>query len=384
MTKGFYIRNLAVYIAALSLCLWIWIKTGGTAGASLAAFAVIAPLATAATAAAARKKVTAKAELSELSGKGKPVNGVLRVSCESVLPVFRGYAFMEIHNHLTGETAHIALPFSPLEKRSATGFCIRPERCGYVTAGIEKIWLTDIFGIIPVKASDAGFSQGKVSVMPDTFPMNVVFENNFRVPEDSDTYDLYRKGSDYSETFQLRDYVPGDDIRGIHWKLSEKTDRLIVRDPSLPVAKSVLVFWDKGAGMMTPGEADASAEVAATLAGRLCDMGISFFLSWSEGKKAYIRSIDSREKLYGAVPAMIKENGFEEGSFGTDAFAGSIGAPSFGKIIYIGKGVSPTLSLFEGESSLSLILCGDCAGRSGAAVFSAENYASDLSRLEVV
>lgn len=43
-----------------------------------------------------------------------------------------------------------------------------------------------------------------------------------------------RKGSDASEMFDIRDYVPGDDIRTIHWKLSGKTDELIVRQASAP------------------------------------------------------------------------------------------------------------------------------------------------------
>lgn len=41
-----------------------------------------------------------------------------------------------------------------------------------------------------------------------------------------------RKGTDASEMFDIRSYVPGDDIRSIHWKLSGKTDELIVRQAS--------------------------------------------------------------------------------------------------------------------------------------------------------
>ncbi|MFR7744089.1 MAG: DUF58 domain-containing protein [Acutalibacteraceae bacterium] len=45
--------------------------------------------------------------------------------------------------------------------------------------------------------------------------------------------------------FQIRDYVPGDSQRQIHWKLSHKYDKLIVKDPSLPITRSAAVFWER-------------------------------------------------------------------------------------------------------------------------------------------
>ena len=63
--------------------------------------------------------------------------------------------------------------------------------------------------------------------------------------EDSDSYSQERPGADLTETFQIREYVPGDSMRQIHWKLSGKFDRLIVRDPALPITRNVLVFWER-------------------------------------------------------------------------------------------------------------------------------------------
>ena len=38
---------------------------------------------------------------------------------------------------------------------------------------------------------------------------------------DSDEFSMYRPGDDPSETFALREYLSGDRIRSIHWKLPE-------------------------------------------------------------------------------------------------------------------------------------------------------------------
>lgn len=55
-----------------------------------------------------------------------------------------------------------------------------------------------------------------------------------------------RKGNDPSEMFDIREYVPGDDIRSIHWKLSGKTDQLILRESSEPSHYNVVLLPDFG------------------------------------------------------------------------------------------------------------------------------------------
>ena len=39
-----------------------------------------------------------------------------------------------------------------------------------------------------------------------------------------------RRGQDVSEIFDIRDYQDGDNLRAIHWKLSGKQDKLLVRE----------------------------------------------------------------------------------------------------------------------------------------------------------
>ena len=40
-----------------------------------------------------------------------------------------------------------------------------------------------------------------------------------------------RRGGGFSEIHELREYAPGDPVSAIHWKLSAKTDDLIIREP---------------------------------------------------------------------------------------------------------------------------------------------------------
>ncbi len=63
---------------------------------------------------------------------------------------------------------------------------------------------------------------------------------------DSDEYSMRKAGYDPSETFAIREYQPGDRIRQIHWKLTEKFDSLMVRDYGLPIQNTVLLLLETG------------------------------------------------------------------------------------------------------------------------------------------
>lgn len=59
-------------------------------------------------------------------------------------------------------------------------------------------------------------------------------------------YDLHRHGNDVNEVFDMRDYQEGDSLRSIHWKLSGKLDRLIVREFGHPSNYETMLLMDTG------------------------------------------------------------------------------------------------------------------------------------------
>ena len=53
-----------------------------------------------------------------------------------------------------------------------------------------------------------------------------------------------KAGGGFSEEHELRDYRPGDPLRDIHWKLSAKTDQMILREAQEPAQRNVLLTLD--------------------------------------------------------------------------------------------------------------------------------------------
>lgn len=51
-------------------------------------------------------------------------------------------------------------------------------------------------------------------------------------------------GNDISEILQIREYRRGDTIKNIHWKLSAKSGKLLVKEPDCPNDNSIMLLFD--------------------------------------------------------------------------------------------------------------------------------------------
>ena len=54
----------------------------------------------------------------------------------------------------------------------------------------------------------------------------------------------YTKGDDVSQISQIRNYIPGDKLQNIHWKLSAKNEELQVKEFSKPYSDEVTLLVD--------------------------------------------------------------------------------------------------------------------------------------------
>lgn len=375
MKKFFIKRMTAAFLVAAALLI-LYVINGSVFAVGALTALVFLMLFSALLSAAAGKKLFAKIELSSLTEKFSENHGSFSIKNESKFPIFFGVSEILIKNHLTNESEYIYIPFSAegLGKSEAE-FSFSSENCGYITAKINKIFVTDIFGAIPFKVSSEKFSKGKTTVLPEMFSPTLILGSTVSEQTESESYSPDKKGYDYSETFQLREYVPGDNFRQIHWKLSEKLDRTVVREASLPISRSTLIFWDKISGEnVAPEEMDAMAEAVSSVAQSALDCGIEFTLGWN-GNGISAENIDNSEKLIKTIPEMIKERGESE-SF--EEFS----AEGFGKIIWICKELPPCFEDITEGKSINILLCGVGNGENVIG-FSTKTYKKDLEILEL-
>ena len=223
-----------------SISVWSFLYYGSGGALALAAVLLLLPLGGLPLHLCLRKRLRVRLDAPAAVRKGDEDSIMLCLDDPALLPAARVCCRVTTENLLNGERCTQKIMLWALPKREQrAALRIGSEYCGRIRVSVEKVTLYDCFGLIGIRCQCG--AKAHVTVQPDTFPIRVELLPTPDSPEDSDSYSQERPGEDLTETFQIREYVPGDSMRQIHWKLSGKFDRLIVRDPALPITRNVLV-----------------------------------------------------------------------------------------------------------------------------------------------
>ena len=178
----------------------------------------------------------------ELSGgadvqRGRPSKVNLRVSCRFFLPPDLYKVRVEHRNlFLASHGTQINVRIDGTRKHEET-FTPDTDRLGTLSYRIRSARACDYLGLfaIPIRRS------GKVTltVLPNA-------EQPVPMPEllESSGVTLKPKPLGFSEEHELRPYREGDAVNLIHWKLTEKMDAPIVREPQELLRKKIVLSMD--------------------------------------------------------------------------------------------------------------------------------------------
>lgn len=200
------------------------------------------------------------------------------------------------HNRMfdTKEVKHLMLSLE--DKNSTYEIPFPGECCGEVTVRCQGAYVYDLLCLFKIPI--ATFGEMGTVIYPRRVQMQVEMSRDTygRLREEGQIQN--RKGNDPSEMFNIREYMPGDDIRSVHWKLSSKTDTLIMREASDPSHYSLIVLIDLGLknGEETIANTALNAAIAygAGVMEQLVNENISFCIAIPT--KTGLRVFEIREK----------------------------------------------------------------------------------------
>lgn len=169
--------------------------------------------------------------------------------------------------------------------------------CGLVLLELDKVLLYDYLSF---------FSSGKRlegELEAAVFPR----ERALQIELPASVYQEYRqegelavpaRGMEQQEIRQLREYLPGDSIRLIHWNQSVRTGRLWVKEFEAERECRVELFLDlRIFGKARPGQMHAFYELLSALVMGLLKTAVSVRVSWQEGQAFLTEEIRGTEEL---------------------------------------------------------------------------------------
>ena len=152
-----------------------------------------------------------------------------RGHCRLPLPALKGRLLVQ---HVTGR-----------KEKISSGDWVLAKHCGTLQVRIHKPRCCDYLGVftLPIRERDGlTVLVRPVPVAPEQKPDLSRCRSSAWRP---------KPGGGFAENHELRLYRPGDNLRQVHWKLSAKTGKLIVREAMEPVRSRVLLTMElRGVG----------------------------------------------------------------------------------------------------------------------------------------
>ena len=151
----------------------------------------------------------------------------------------------------------------------------------------------------------------KIEILPETHLLMTEIQRTTReFIADSEVYSDSEKGDDLSEIYQVREYVEGDPIHDIHWKLSAKTDNLLIKEHGKPLGCVVLIWIDlfrnntvkhlRGKKHGRKNLPVNAIEMAASVSLSLIEQKCVHMVAWYEEKNDRIirKRVENEENIY--------------------------------------------------------------------------------------
>ena len=381
------IKRLLCWLAAIMLCAGLYLFENNPGTLALLASVLVLPVCGSLPLAGKFPAVTL--DMEPAREKGQAVQGQLRLRNTGVLAQPRVTVQLVCRNIRTGQKVLQSVTVSLLPRQSKTiPFSFVCPHSGKVVVSVESVSCGDLFGLF-YRKHPSSISQS-MTVLPQLFEPAIYLESRDMAMPDSDTYSPTKPGSDPGETFAIREYVPGDAIRQIHWKLSEKTDRMMVRQFGLPVVNEVALLLDSS-GKNAPDVIDAVTEVFASISSALIHMDIHHRVFWQDGGSGELQEFDigTAEDASFLLEQLLELPPRENGSI-AESFLQLYPHCPYSHVIVVGSEIPYGIGNLYNGNRVSMVLCGKDTipeGLQGDGTrvlsFGADSYAQDLSRMEV-
>lgn len=304
------IKSRIIWILWILTAFIFWFFTKEYSGVLLLAASFAVPLFMGLLTRFSAKNFSATIHAQSSGAKHEVMKGAVIIKNAGLLFADRIVCTVKCENLMTGEVFFKSIRAGvPGKATVKSEFEFRTVNCGNLRLSVPRMTIYDSFGIFRFRI--IGDAETRTFIRPDTFPLEVQIVYGESMSLDSDEYSMQKAGFDPSETFAIREYIPGDRIKQIHWKLSEKMGNLMVREYGLPIQNTIMLLLETGKnvndGQINPECMDALGESVVSLSQELIQQQIVHSLGWfnHEDNCFTCTEITCQEELMSVMPQLL-------------------------------------------------------------------------------
>ena len=243
-----------------------------------------------------------------------PINIVL--VNKSIFPVMNVDIDIHMANGLFQKTGEHRLSIPAYARASnAVDYELSESFVGVFEVAVRRIYVTDWLGFIKVKKKCdvvreiRVFPSGEVSAEPD---MTAISGGMTEAEE------TRKKGNDFSEVVDIREYRPGDKLQNIHWKLSAGRDEFMVKEHESMSSDQLVICVE-----LTNDERQVLNDILKASYGLgqyLISANVPFTVYyWSADQDDMIETkVDNIQELHDWMDCIFYETPYTESSLGMD------------------------------------------------------------------
>lgn len=331
-------------------------------------------------------------EIPGKAAKGSDVETVIALKNNSLFPVSNARVSVEGRNVRTGDSSRISFDSGVIGRKELKKSCVfNSKHCGRLEINTKKLQIKDMLGMFKTeKELDKG---GVVTVYPERFYVNVNLSNSASALLEGDKYSRTQIGNDSAETMGIKEYVPGDPVKNMHWKLSAKTDKLLIKEYGQPIVDQVCLLLDMSVtGDRKPDEIDLIADVFTSIADAMLENDYEPEIGWQDPESGVLnlRQVRSEDELTPVLGEMLGVPVKEGGISISEAVAMQSERLGFAHVVAVG--VSPELDMahISNGARATLILpdtqtvsYGLQKDGTGIIAFNSRDYKKELENIEI-
>ena len=248
-----------------------------------------------------------------LENKDEEISIKIFIKNNSIFPALNGELKLSYYNKFSNnkEIEYINFPINSKERESIT-FKIKSKYCGKLIIEAESLKIYDYLTISSVKKK---LNKSKeIIILPNIYNLsffNKVLDVNSL---DGENFSKDKSGDDPSEVFNIREYVEGDKIQRIHWKLSSKVNNIMIKEYSQPISNSSIIIVEFCEDKNNINIIQGIIETAISLSYMLLSYNYIHYICWYDKSKDYFYKviINSEEDILGVACELLSLTTYEE------------------------------------------------------------------------